>query len=439
MGIDWVLIEFLAITAENIAILFFLNSRFKSKSPSQRLWWIFLVISIVSATICKFAGLPFIEISGTIIFFLYLFVAKHGRLLHKIFGVVLTQAILLATSLFGASLMVTLSGVSFAEIALTQNNARLLAIILVTLIQIIAFYALSKKHLPFRNLSKWPTVVLSSAVAIDFICLFLLLAFVLTTELNPSQMFFPTIVSAGLLLITIAIFVLFELFIRDEERSLRQLTQIQRLELEGRFYQEIDAMYADMRVWRHNYKNNLTALRALVAHCETEKALNFIDNVANEPAKNKSTLQTGNLVLDAVVSSKLWLAQSLQIEVAVQAVYPENNPIADTDLCAIAGNLLDNAIEACGRMTESDGKKFIEFILLLKGKNLTLSIRNSFNGEINEKNGKYVSLKQGRFHGIGLSHVESTVAKYHGHIEKEHQNGIFEIRIMLPLSSSSLI
>jgi len=159
----------------------------------------------------------------------------------------------------------------------------------------------------------------------------------------------------------------------------------------------------------------------------------YIDDISKEPERNLTTLQTGNIVLDAVVSAKLWLAQSRDIEVSLQAVYPEHNPVSDNDLCSIAGNLLDNAIEACGRMADTSGKKFIALSILVKGKNLILSISNSFDSELKREGGRYLTLKEGRFHGMGIAHVDSIVSRYQGQIIREHDHGIFETRVMLPL------
>ena len=159
----------------------------------------------------------------------------------------------------------------------------------------------------------------------------------------------------------------------------------------------------------------------------------YIDSIDKEPERNHITLNTGNIVLDSVVSSKLWLAQSRDIDVSLQAVYPENHPINDNDLCAIIGNLLDNAIEACDRITDAASTKFISLTILVKGKNLVVSLSNSFNNEIKREGERYLTLKEGRFHGMGIAHVDSIVSKYQGHVIRENNHGVFETHIMLPL------
>jgi len=209
---------------------------------------------------------------------------------------------------------------------------------------------------------------------------------------------------------------------------------LQRTELEQTFYREIDVMYADMRNWRHDYNTNLIALQAMIEEKETDQALDFIVQITHEPEKAKRTLQTGNLILDAVASSKLWLAQSKDIEANIQSVsLGKDMNIEDHDFCAIVGNLLDNAIEACERMGKEDGKRFIDISLLVRGKNMVITIGNSFNGELKRSGSRYLSLKQGRLHGMGLKHVDSIIEKYNGQVVREIKGCLFETCVVLPI------
>jgi sensor histidine kinase regulating citrate/malate metabolism len=242
--------------------------------------------------------------------------------------------------------------------------------------------------------------------------------------------------SIGLLFVLIGIFVMYEMFVREETRNIDLSTRLLRLEMESTFFKELGAMQTDLRTWRHEYKNNLIALRALVTEGSSENILEYLDKISGESHQECAMLQTGNTVLDAVVSSKLMLANSRGIEVNLQAVYPETNNIENNDLCAIAGNLLDNAIEACERMSNGTQKRFISFSLLVKGKNLAISLINSYDGEIKRAGNRFLTAKNNPLHGIGIQYVDSIVDKYQGHVLREYQSGVFKTHIMLPLISA---
>ncbi|MEG1447678.1 MAG: GHKL domain-containing protein, partial [Ruthenibacterium sp.] len=60
-------------------------------------------------------------------------------------------------------------------------------------------------------------------------------------------------------------------------------------------------------------------------------------------------------------------------------------------LCIIFGNLLENGIEACNRMTA--GTKFIRLRSRLQYGTLTVTMDNSFHGIITKSSGKFLSSK----------------------------------------------
>jgi hypothetical protein len=431
--LEWIIIEVVAVLVENFMFLFFLNNRFESKFESIRplfVTWCILVSWGLSAT---FLGLPLYDFITCVILLIYLIIAKNGSIVQKIIGTIISYTIMLGTSFIGAGLASLLTSTSINHTLIYQDTSRLLAIIFIKMIQIVLFYILAKKQKAFLQLKRRPIAVLSVIVIVDFISLVVIRKYIETPNLTIEQNNLLIALAIGALLIMIGIFFIFELFIREEMTNVDLAVKLQRLELESKFLNEIDVMYSDMRAWRHDYNNNLTALRAIVEHGEKEDVLHFIDNIASESSRNNVTLQTGNLALDAIVSSKLWLAHSLHIDVTIQAVYPENNRISDTDLCAIAGNLLDNAIEACECMMDIGVKKFINFVLLVKSKNLFISISNSYSHEIKREGEHYLTTKKTHLHGIGISHVDSIVKKYDGHVLRSYNSGIFDTQVMLPL------
>ena len=55
--------------------------------------------------------------------------------------------------------------------------------------------------------------------------------------------------------------------------------------------------------------------------------------------------------MDAILNSKISLAQKNGIEIDYQAKCSETLAVSDIDLCALIGNLLDNAVESCEKLT----------------------------------------------------------------------------------------
>jgi len=438
MSNEWIIIELMTILMEKFAVIYFLNFRYQKKYSSS--WpnlgtWILLVI-------CGVVIAPTINIVHAIvthaIMLIYLMVFKYGTIFNKIFGVLIVFAVLMTTSIVGAGIASLITSTSIEHTLLYQDTSRMFALIFIKTLQVVIFYILAKRHEKERSLRKRPAIFLFIAVAINFAYLIMLRLYVESPDLQPQQNHLLVWLAVGALIIMIGIFLIYELFIREEARNVDLAMKLQRTKMEARFLQEMDKLYSEIRIWRHDYENNLKVLRTLITETATDKALNFMDGMNSKVMDSKIVLQTGNLALDAIINGKLALAKTHGIEVDVKIVYPENNYISDNDLCAITGNSIDNAIEACLRITDGAVRKFIDIEMEAKKKNLCLIISNSYNNEIKQKGGQFITSKKEPNHGIGIKHVDTIINKYHGYVERSPDNGVFVTSIMLPLEPQKI-
>ena len=105
-------------------------------------------------------------------------------------------------------------------------------------------------------------------------------------------------------------------------------------------------------------------------------------------------------------------------------------PIADADLCCILGNALDNAVTACEKY---DGKRYISIAAQRENKLLLLTIDNSFDGVLLQKEGKILSKKRKDEEGIGIRSMKQICEKYGGTSRFQADGSRFEASFMLPL------
>ncbi|MCM1222348.1 MAG: ATP-binding protein, partial [Lachnospiraceae bacterium] len=140
-------------------------------------------------------------------------------------------------------------------------------------------------------------------------------------------------------------------------------------------------------------------------------------------------VKTGNVMVDAILNSKLSVAERLHVRLNVKAVIPEGLPMSDVELCAVLGNLLDNAVEACAALPE--GERFIRvYIGKFKGQ-FYLSVQNSA-GSVRKSGGIYLSTKgNGENHGYGIFRIDRLVKKYGGYVNRQNEQGVFATEIML--------
>ncbi|MGN1248611.1 MAG: ATP-binding protein, partial [Candidatus Spyradocola sp.] len=123
--------------------------------------------------------------------------------------------------------------------------------------------------------------------------------------------------------------------------------------------------------------------------------------------------------------------KSRGIAVNVKAAAPERLTVAETDLCTVIGNLLDNAAEACEKLPDPQ-QRFVRLYLgTLKGQ-LYLSVTNSCPGTPRPISGRYPTQKPG-MHGLGLTRIDRIVSKYNGFLNRQSEEGVFATEILLPL------
>ena len=134
-------------------------------------------------------------------------------------------------------------------------------------------------------------------------------------------------------------------------------------------------------------------------------------------------------MVDAILNSKISLAANRKINVTATAIVPKALPVSEIDLCVIIGNLLDNAMEASLKLDEAD--RIVRVYIDIFNEYLYISVTNAMSGKINKSAG-YISQK-GANHGFGLISIDKIAKKYGGHINRQHEDGVFATEIMLPL------
>lgn len=201
-------------------------------------------------------------------------------------------------------------------------------------------------------------------------------------------------------------------------------------EVLSRQYDEIRAIYLDTRGWRHDYHNHLQVMKAELAAAQLAELSAYLDELEADLDRVDTYVKSGNLMVDAILNSKLSLAERDGVAVTCKARVPDALTVDDVDLCVILGNLLDNAIEACAALP-ADGR-WLRVYVAARGSQLYASIQNSAveDPSFNQRN--YISEKRGN-HGLGMKRVAAVVEKYEGFLNLANEPGVFAAEVSLPL------
>lgn len=191
-------------------------------------------------------------------------------------------------------------------------------------------------------------------------------------------------------------------------------------DLLNRQYNEVEDIYKKMRAWRHDYHNHIQTMKAYLELSRFEDMERYLNDLDKDLTTIDTVLKTGNIMVDAILNTKLSLAMNQGIKINAKAKVPPNLMVSDIDLSVIIGNLMDNAMEAAAKL-ENPEDRFIRVYIREMKKQLYISITNSAGGNAKKSGFGYLSTKLGTNHGFGLKRVDSLVAKYHGFINRQSE------------------
>lgn len=211
----------------------------------------------------------------------------------------------------------------------------------------------------------------------------------------------------------------------------------ERLELSGRlseqresYYQTLRRQEQQVRTLRHDLRNHITALRGLLERGETGKAIGYLEQIAGSPAMAGGARVCENETANVVLSAKREELGRLGLTADFSVCLPEPLPIADTDLCALLGNALDNAMEAASRCRD---RKITLRCRVDKGL-FMLRVENAVDWELQDS---LQTTKSGRGeHGFGLACMREIAQRGGGSLEARATGGRFELIACIPVPDS---
>lgn len=237
-------------------------------------------------------------------------------------------------------------------------------------------------------------------------------------------------VMVGLLLLAAAVLLFRKYFLTLVDR---RTLEYQRDLLE-KHCQEVQNMYRQTRGWRHDYHNHIQTMKAHLAMGRLQELDAYLNELDRDLTTVDTVIKTGNVMIDAVLNSKISLARQRGIAVDAKAIVPRDldTAISEVDLSLIIGNLMDNAMEACMRISDPEQRFIRVYIDILKGQ-LYIYVMNAMAGELKRVGRIYETLKDSRHHGFGLMRIDKVVDRYHGYLERENEEGVFATEVLLPL------
>lgn len=213
--------------------------------------------------------------------------------------------------------------------------------------------------------------------------------------------------------------------------SYQQTQILKQLNEQHANYENMLSSDQQLREFRHDYKNHMLVVTALLNAGKAEEASEYLERIKIQSGIAARQFSTGSFVADALLNNKNTLAFELGIEMSFSGTIPEKG-IEAADLCTVIGNLTDNAIDGTKTLP---GEKYIRVSSVFNSGFLVLTVENPVREKIEIKNNRVKTTKTDtKNHGIGLRNVEKIAEKYGGKLLLSCDDKEFTADISLKLT-----
>ncbi|MDD2483606.1 MAG: ATP-binding protein [Eubacteriales bacterium] len=183
-------------------------------------------------------------------------------------------------------------------------------------------------------------------------------------------------------------------------------------------------------VYRHDMRHHFAFLQSMAASGNLEGIQEYLKTAQSDidtitPVRFCEN-ETANLILSAF-SNK---ATQTGVILSVDAKLPASIPLSDTEFCSLLSNSLENSITAAASCSDPQTKT-VAFKAQIHKNKLLVSTDNSYAGEIRMKAGLPQSALEG--HGYGTRSIVSIAEEHGGQVIFSAEDGVFRVKIMLPL------
>lgn len=213
---------------------------------------------------------------------------------------------------------------------------------------------------------------------------------------------------------------------REKELELKQ--HIREIELEKAYHDKIKEMETELRSLRHDMNNHMTVIKGLLYFEQYEELKMYFSEVNHDLERANQIPVLEEKALAVLLYEKIKKAEEAGIVLELE-LSREKSKIPSSELCALAGNLLDNAIEAVQEITED---KYIQFSFCVNEETTELCCENPYKKSPVEKEGKFFTTKQDKKnHGFGIQNMRKIVENHGGELKISH-DADFYVHIILP-------
>lgn len=368
-----------------------------------------------------------------VIYLLILFGAFRGGFVKRIVYYVMATAIMAGSEFIAIVLLSLPSDFSISQINKNPIST-IYSLLCAKLLSFIFFNVVKRIPKNTSNKMDLKNLMLYIVVPVSMMGIMIAIAY-LDIDFAPMGVEKVLLISSSILAIvgSVLTFYVFDRYSSTMEKLRRQELMIAKLEMEERYYEQVEEMNQEHASLLHDFHNYLKTIGEAAAENNDREILAIVSELKIQVTDTKTVVFCGHRLLNAILNEKKKEAEQKGIAMHI-TVEPEFtvDQMKDIDLIAIAGNLIDNAIEASVSCT--GGYVKIYMYTQNEGRFSVMKIVNNYREEIQQIDGVFLTSKEDKErHGIGIQNVKQIIARYGGFLQNFYENRVFTALVVLPV------
>lgn len=273
-------------------------------------------------------------------------------------------------------------------------------------------HAWGKRRFYKRASFSWNYIKFSIFPIISLICTVTLLNAVLDFPQTAPQLL---LCNVALLISDFIIIILLDRFEIQQQAILDNRILQQELKIAHDSIVSLSASYSNERKLTHDFQNKLTVIHGLLLQDHVgNKAELYVNELLNQNYSPSLAISTHRTVVDVLLNHKNNLAMQKQIKFQINLDDLSKFPLPDDALVVVLSNLIDNAIEACEKISDVQ-KRYVLIKAHVGADDSILCIENSVATPVAVTNGLIKTTKSNPLqHGYGLQNVSAIIAAHAG-------------------------
>lgn len=433
-------IELLATFLEGIIVLSVATALSEKKYKGKRYFILIFVFSVIHTVIISslnyWQSFSFLT---AVVALLYTFAVtkftSSGKILLRSTATIISWFFMFATDYILGNILIMIIGRSFdisngISLIMSPGVFRLIFLASDKFLQALFFFSFSKYYSKLKLLNNQHQLILLVLTTAAYIVMEIITGLIMADSILLLQIAVILALTFIVLSLIVTILAVAANSKYQNEKRDKDLMTMSNSLMEKNF-KELQSSQNVIRQQVHDFKNHIRTIDGMLS--EDTRAKEYIEALLAVSYSQAKLCHSGNEIIDSIINCKLIDAKNEKIRLEYIVTLSAPVRIASIDICAVLANQIDNALEACAKLGETE-ERYVKIEIRQKETFLFFKVINpAAEDPFNEKH-ELISTKENAagLHGFGVKNISETVTRYGGVLKNEYDNGLFTSVAMIP-------